>query len=109
MSSSSKSFLSFLTGLAAGAAIGVLYAPEKGEVTRDKLAERLNGYRQQLEDFINEIVERGDEVAMKIAGGENVDSKAKAEGKKVVNEARAKAERLLEDVENLMAEIKSKG
>lgn len=36
------------------------------------------------------------------------DSQAKAEGQKVVNEAREKAERLLLDVESLMAEIKEK-
>ena len=35
-------------------------------------------------------------------------SEAKVEGQKVVNEARQKAERLLEDVENLMTQIKSK-
>ena len=45
---------------------------------------------------------------MEVAGGENVDSKAKAEGRKVVTEARQKAEKLLEDVELLMSQIKSK-
>jgi vacuolar-type H+-ATPase subunit H len=33
---------------------------------------------------------------------------AKSEGKKVVNEAREKAERLLEDVESMMSQIKAK-
>lgn len=107
MSSSSKSFFSFLTGLITGAAIGVLYAPEKGEVTRDKLAEKLSKYRTQLEEFITDLIERGDEVAIEMMGGET-SSKAKAEGQKVVNEAREKAEKLLEDVENLMTQIKSK-
>ena len=106
MSRSSKSFISFLAGLAAGTAIGILYAPEKGEVTRDKLANKLSKYRVQLEDFIADLIERGDEVATEMSGG---NSEAKAEGQKVVNEARQKAERLLEDVENLMNQIKSKG
>ncbi|KPM49283.1 YtxH domain-containing protein [Jiulongibacter sediminis] len=108
MSRSTGSFFSFLAGLATGAVLGILYAPDKGEVTRDKLGEKLGKYREQLEEFIAELIERGDEVAVEMAGGENVDSKAKAEGKKVVNEARQKAEKLLEDVENLMSQIKSK-
>jgi gas vesicle protein len=108
MSKSGGSFFAFLAGLAAGTAIGILYAPEKGEITRDRLAEKLGKYRIQLEDFIADIIERGDEVAVEMAGGENVTSKAKAEGKKVVNEAREKAEKLLEDVETLMSQIKSK-
>jgi gas vesicle protein len=108
MSKSGSSFFAFLAGLAAGTAIGLLYAPEKGEITRDKLGVRLGKYRILLEEFIADIIERGDEVAVEMAGGENVSSKAKDEGKKVVNEAREKAEKLLEDVENLMSQIKSK-
>ncbi len=105
MSNSSRTFFAFLAGIAAGTAIGILYAPEKGEVTRDKLAYKLARYREQLETFIADLIERGDEVAMEMVNG---DSKAKADGQKVVNEARMKAEKLLEDVENLMSEIKSK-
>jgi gas vesicle protein len=105
MSNSSRTFISFLAGVATGAAIGILYAPEKGEVTRDKLAYRMSKYREQLQKLINDLIERGDEVALEMAGG---DSTAKAEGQKVVSEARQKAERLLEDVESLMSQIKSK-
>ncbi|MCU0325076.1 MAG: YtxH domain-containing protein [Spirosomaceae bacterium] len=106
MSNSSRSFIAFLAGVATGAAIGILYAPDKGEVTRDKLSYRLKNYREQLQKFITDLIERGDEVALEMAGG---DSSAKAEGQKVVSEARQKAERLLEDVESLMEQIKSKG
>lgn len=106
MSTQTKTFISFLAGMATGAAIGLLFAPEKGEVTRDRLAYRLSKYREQLEKYISDLIERGDEVAMEIAGG---DSQAKAEGQKVVDEARKKAERLLEDVESLMSQIQSRG
>ena len=105
MSNSSRTFIAFLAGVATGAAIGILYAPEKGEVTRDKLSFRLSKYREQLQKFINDLIERGDVVAMEVVGG---DSSAKAEGQKVVSEARQKAEKLLEDVESLMSQIKSK-
>lgn len=106
MSSSTKSLISYAAGIATGVSIGLLFAPEKGEVTRDRLSYRLNNYRNQLEALINDFIERGEEVAAEMADGE--DSAAKAEGRKVVNEARIKAEGLLQEVEALMFEIKSK-
>jgi gas vesicle protein len=105
MNNQGKSLIAFLAGVAAGSAIGVLFAPEKGEVTRDKISTNLGDYRDQLKNFITELRERGEEVALEYVGGDN---NAKAEGKKVVNEARQKAEKLLEDVEDLMGQIKSK-
>jgi gas vesicle protein len=105
MSNSSRTFFSFLAGVATGAAIGILYAPEKGEITRDKLSYRLSKYREQLQKFINDLIDRENEVIM---GATGADSSAKIEGQKVVSEARQKAEKLLEDVESLMSQIKSK-
>lgn len=103
--SQTRSLIAFLAGVAAGSVIGVLFAPDKGEVTRERISENLGDYRDQLKKFINDLIERGDEVALEYAGGDN---NAKAEGKKVVTEARKKAEKLLEDVEDLMGQIKSK-
>ena len=105
MNNQGKSLIAFIAGVAAGSAIGILFAPEKGEVTRGKISTNLGDYRDQLKNFINELRERGEEVALEYVGGDN---NAKAEGKKVVNEARQKAEKLLEDVEDLMGQIKSK-
>jgi len=96
MSSSSKALVAFLAGVATGTAIGILYAPEKGEITRDRLSYRLSKYRDQLQKLINDLIE----------GSDLPESLAKTEGQKVVNDAREKAERLLEDVDRLMSQIK---
>jgi gas vesicle protein len=98
MSKSSRSFWAFVVGAAAGAVVGILYAPDKGENTRNKLYYQLNKYRDQLKQLINDIVD----------GKEVIETTAKSEGKKVVQDAKIKAERLLEDVEKMMTQIKAK-
>lgn len=97
MSKSSRSLIAFLAGVATGAAIGILYAPDKGEITRDKVSYKLSKYREQLQKLIEDLLE----------GKDLGDSIARTEGQKVVNDAREKAERLLEDVDRLMAQIKN--
>ena len=98
MSRSSKTLWAFIVGAAAGAVVGILYAPDKGENTRNKLYFQLNKYRDQLTSLINDIVD----------GKEIPDSMAKSEGKKVVNDTKVKAEKLLEEVEKMMSQIKTK-
>ncbi|MFM2401175.1 MAG: hypothetical protein RI950_692, partial [Bacteroidota bacterium] len=57
MSKSSRSFWAFVVGATAGAIVGILYAPDKGENTRNKLYYQLNKYRDQLKELINDIVD----------------------------------------------------
>lgn len=87
-----------MAGVATGAALGILYAPDKGENTRNLLSYKLTKYREQLQKLIADLLD----------GNELPESLAKTEGKKVVSEAREKAERLLADVESLMGQIKNK-
>jgi gas vesicle protein len=98
MSNTSKTIFAFLLGAATGALIGVLYAPDKGVNTREKLSFLLEKYRKQLEDLIEQLV-----------NSKNIpSSQAKTEGEKVIKDAREKAEKLLQDVDSLIGQIKNK-
>jgi gas vesicle protein len=50
MNDNSKVFVALLVGLAAGAALGILFAPQKGEETRDKLAESLTSLGDSIKE-----------------------------------------------------------
>jgi gas vesicle protein len=56
MTDNSKVIVALLVGLAAGAALGILFAPDKGAETRDKLAESLKNLGDSIkETAANEI------------------------------------------------------
>ncbi len=64
-----KNLVSLLGGLAAGALIGILFAPQEGEKTRAQIKTLLkekmpNISKEQLEQLVDEVIE-------KITGKEN--------------------------------------
>ncbi|MBD8489882.1 YtxH domain-containing protein [Echinicola sp. CAU 1574] len=95
MSKQSNSILAFVLGAGVGAALGVLFAPDSGNNTRDKLSYQLSKYKAELEDIIKDLME-GKDLPM---------NEAKSEGKKVISEAKDKAENLLSDVNKLIDQI----
>ncbi|WP_200975738.1 YtxH domain-containing protein [Echinicola sp. 20G] len=95
MSKQSNSILAFVLGAGVGAALGVLFAPDSGNNTRDKLSYQLSKYKAELEDIIKDLME----------GKDLPINEAKSEGKKVISEAKDKAENLLSDVNKLIDQI----
>ena len=95
---SSNSFFAFLFGTIIGGVLGILFAPDKGVNTRDRLSYRLDKYKGKLEEIIDDLIE----------GKDKVESEAKVEGEKIISDAKEKAERLLDDVNGLLDQIQNK-
>ncbi len=96
MERKTSSLLTFLLGAVTGAVVGLLFAPDKGSNTRDKLTFMLDKYKSELQDLVDSIIESNEQPA----------SAAKEKGKKVISDAKQKAEKLLEDVDDLIDQIK---
>ena len=89
---SSKSFFSLLAGLAAGAAFGILYAPDKGWKTRARVKKAAaNGY----EDLKENLGDLGTKVEAKAA-------QAKASLKDIRETLRSKGAEIKEDTRDML-------
>ena len=58
MSERGSGFGPFMLGLAVGAVIGFLFAPDAGDVTRAKLTKKLRGLKDLAEEKAGELAER---------------------------------------------------
>ena len=98
MAKSSGSFFTFIFGIFTGVILGFLFAPDKGTITRDRLSYQIDKYKKKLEELANELLE-----GTKLE--ENNESK---KGKAIIKETKNKAEKLLDDVNELISQIQSK-
>ena len=89
---SSKSFFSLLAGLAAGAAFGILYAPDKGWKTRARVKKAAaNGY-EDLKENLGDLGAKVDEKA----------AQAKASLKDIRETLRTKGAEIKEDTRDML-------
>jgi len=87
--------LAFLTGAAVGAVVGILYAPDTGSNTRDKLSYKLSKYYARLKEMAGKIETQN--------GQANVGLKNPVQATEY-----RKAEDLLKEVETLLDDLKGK-
>ncbi len=55
MKSTGSFIIGLLSGAAIGAAFGLLYAPEKGVETRDKLGQKANDLKEDLDERFEDL------------------------------------------------------
>ncbi|UOQ73430.1 YtxH domain-containing protein [Hymenobacter cellulosilyticus] len=99
-SKTTTGILCFAGGALTGAAVGLLFAPEKGRETRSWLSYQLEKYREVLADLTESLVTSRNDL--------NPTSSAKSEGQRVIQDAKSKAEQLLGDVDQLINQINSR-
>jgi len=94
----SKVFWGIVTAAAAGAVIGMLFAPEEGTEVRKKIKKKTNSLASDLIDALEKSKEKAGQTAddLKDKAGETVDN-LKAKGEQYKSEFKDKAEEVKED------------
>ena len=93
-----KIILGVLGGVAVGALMGVLFAPEKGDKTRKKIMEKSNNYADELKDKLDSLLGT---VTSKV-------DKMRKEGESFFAEGKSKFQEAKNDGQDLLAEGKAK-
>ena len=105
---SSKSFFTLLAGLAAGAAFGILYAPDKGWKTRARVKKAAeNGY-EDLKENLGDLGTKVDEKAAQAkASLKDIRETLRSKGAEIKEDTRDMLLRQLERLENALKQAEA--
>lgn len=96
MSRSGKGFtIGLLTGITAGTALALLFAPDTGKNLRGKISYQLSSYIDELSVLIDKLKDEK----------EKITSQAKQDSDKVVSDAKQRADDLIKEAEELLKNI----
>lgn len=84
-----------IAGGVAGFAVGLLLAPEEGQKLRRRVAYQLEHLADQLGTFVEQL------------SNPDGDSEARRTGDQLVEDAREKAQRIRDDIDALLGEVRS--
>ncbi len=98
MGKATNTIVGFISGIAVGALVGMLYAPDKGNNTRDRLSYRLDKYRDALKNLLDTLAERKEQPL----------NSAKADGQKVVGDIVKEAEKIYSAINDLEGQIRKR-
>ncbi|MCS6906194.1 MAG: YtxH domain-containing protein, partial [Bacteroidia bacterium] len=79
MNKNTRLLVAFLGGVAAGAVLGLLFAPDSGSNTRDKISYQLDKYLQKLNAFLSRSENSSEKYASKYPEQITLEDKKKAE------------------------------
>ncbi len=85
-----------LAGVVTGFGLGLLVAPDEGRKVRRRLAYLLDRWSTQVATLVEQL------------GSDEVQSAARESGAALIADAREQAERILEDANSLMSEVRQR-
>ncbi len=102
MSDSGNTFLGFLAGTAVGAVLGILFAPDKGINTRQRITDEALLARQKIEETAAELKEKA--VATATTQKQTLDEQVES----IVSSASYKADDIITALESKLKDLKEK-